>query len=301
MARIRTLKPDFFRSPDTAKADFPVRIFYQALWCWADDFGVGETNINGLLGFAFPDDDEFTAQDVRRFCADCAQHFGVAFYAVSGRHYYAIPSWEKHQKLERRTERRKNPGPDDPNAVPDQRFHGCADSAPEMWRERRAKTVLEGEQGKGNRGRGTGEDEAPLPPEPPPGPYDAQATEIVVDNPPASIEIANRPAKAQPSSAAKTVVRQELGGANYPNATVDRLATQVEKLIREQQPDQLIREALREWDRRPNCSKPEFLPTVLGDVIKASRSADTLTAGESKVMGWAALAPISNGPKAINQ
>ena len=72
MPRIRTLKPEFFRSPDTAKVDFPVRIFYQALWCWADDFGIGETNINGLLGFAFPDEDEFTAQDLRRFCADFA-------------------------------------------------------------------------------------------------------------------------------------------------------------------------------------------------------------------------------------
>jgi hypothetical protein len=156
MARIRTVKPDFFRSPDTAKADFPVRIFYQAMWCWADDFGVGETNINGLLGFAFPDDDGFTAQDVRRFCADVAQHFDVTFYEVSGRHFYAIPSWEKHQKLERRAERRKNPPPDHPDAVPDLRFHPCADSAPDIRRELGAETVLEQGNGKGNAGRGSG-------------------------------------------------------------------------------------------------------------------------------------------------
>lgn len=152
MARIRTVKPDFFRSPDTAKADFPTRIFYQALWCWADDFGVGETNIHGLLGFAFPDDDEFTAKDVRRFCAEVAAHYGVTFYTVRGRHYYAIPSWEKHQKLERRTERRKNPGPDDPEATPDLRFHHGADSAPQESRENGAESALE--QGNGNTGKG---------------------------------------------------------------------------------------------------------------------------------------------------
>lgn len=149
MPRIRTLKPDFFRSPDTAKVDFATRIFYQALWCWADDFGVGETNINGLLGFAFPDDDEFTAQDVRRFCAECAQHFGVTFYTVRGRHFYWIPTWEKHQKLERRSERRKNPPADHPDAVSDLRFHPSEDSAPQLQRETGAES--------GEKGAGTGE------------------------------------------------------------------------------------------------------------------------------------------------
>lgn len=145
MARIRTIKPDFFTSPSTAKVDFPVRVFYTALWCWADDFGVGETNLNGLLGHAFPDSDGFTAQDVRRFCADCAQHFDVTFYTVRGRHYFAIPSWEKHQKLERREERRKHPSPDDPEAMPDLRFKPRADSAPDSGAES-GGIVLEGER-----------------------------------------------------------------------------------------------------------------------------------------------------------
>lgn len=167
MPRIRTIKPEFFTSPSTAAVDFPVRIFYQALWCWADDFGIGETNLNGLLGFAFCDSDEIwdadlrgfravSAPDLRRFCADVAQHFGVTFYTVRGRHYYAIPTWEKHQKLERRTERRKNPTPDDPDATPDQRIYGCADSAPEMPRKNGAdlRETCAGTGEQGNRGTG---------------------------------------------------------------------------------------------------------------------------------------------------
>lgn len=149
MARIRTIKPTFFTSPSTAAVDFPVRIFYQALWCWADDFGIGETNLNGLLGFAFPDSDGFTAQDVRGFCADCARHFDVYFYTVRGRHYYAITTWEEHQKLERRNERRKNPAPDDPDATPDQRIYDGADFAPILRRNGSAETVLEVRKGKG--------------------------------------------------------------------------------------------------------------------------------------------------------
>ncbi len=165
MPRIRTLKPEFFTSPDVAAVEPLCRLFYQALWCWADDFGIGETNINGLLGFAFPDGDQIydetlrgfravSAPDVRRFCADCAQHFQTVFYTVRGRHYYAIKTWEDHQKLERRTERRRHPTPDDPDAVPDQRIYGCADSAPQLPRKNGANPreygAGTGEQG--NRG-----------------------------------------------------------------------------------------------------------------------------------------------------
>jgi len=160
MPRIRTVKPEFFTSPSTAAVDFPVRIFYEALWCWADDFGIGETNINGLLGFAFPDSDGFSAQDVRRFCADCAQHFGVTFYTVLGRHYYAVQTWNQHQKTERREDRRRNPPPDDPNAIPDQRIYGCADFAPQLPRKNGAESC-ETSAGTGEQGnRGTGEQES---------------------------------------------------------------------------------------------------------------------------------------------
>lgn len=156
MPRIRTVKPEFFRSPSTASVDFPVRIFFQAMWCWADDFGIGETNLNGLLGFAFPDEDGFTAQDLRTFCADVAQHFDVNFYTVRGRHYYAIPSWENHQKLEKRATRRKHPTPDDPDAVPDQRIYACAESAPD---DRRRIGAESGEMLIGTGEVGTGERE----------------------------------------------------------------------------------------------------------------------------------------------
>lgn len=89
---------------------------------------------------------------------------------------------------------------------------------------------------------------------------------------PAHIETTSTRTPAQPTSATRTVVRQVLGNAGYPRTTVDRLAVQVGKLAREGHPDKLIREALAEWDRRDNCTKPEFLPTVLADIVKASRA-----------------------------
>ena len=266
MPRIRTLKPEFFRSPDTAKVDFPVRIFYQALWCWADDFGIGETNINGLLGFAFPDEDEFTAQDLRRFCADCAQHFQVTFYTVRGRHYYAIPTWEKHQKLERRTARRKHPLPDDPDAVPDQRFQPSADSARFSRGLSGAESALE--QGKGNRGKGTGEQNPPNPPnEPEPEQHPRRAT---------GAEIARSKFALIPSSGsplAGEIVRAYAAHIRTPlDAKTGReMSTVVDTCLQAGQTPDEIAAGIEAWSASDSWS-PSQIPKFIAKAAAARRN-----------------------------
>ncbi|EUA31270.1 bacteriophage gp78 domain protein [Mycobacterium xenopi 3993] len=42
MPRIRTIKPEFWDSPDTAAADLRTRLLYIAMWNWADDYGIGD-------------------------------------------------------------------------------------------------------------------------------------------------------------------------------------------------------------------------------------------------------------------
>ena len=117
MARIRTIKPEFWDSPDTAKAGPWSRLLFIALWNWADDFGRGTANMKELEGFAFPNDSVFadrSGNTVQFPCivAEVAECFGVMFYEVSGRPYYAIPSWEEHQRNERRSKGSKYPSPE---------------------------------------------------------------------------------------------------------------------------------------------------------------------------------------------
>lgn len=149
MARIRTIKPEFWDSPDTAKAGPWARLLFIALWNWADDYGRGTANMKELEGFAFPNDDKFTDmhgntvqfRDVAAEVSDC---FGVMFYEVSGRPYYAIPSWEEHQRNERRAKQSKYPSPEvrDPVAeIPCNRAEDPNISGPGTGEE-------------GNRGRG---------------------------------------------------------------------------------------------------------------------------------------------------
>lgn len=122
MARIRTIKPEFFTSPDTAKASIEARLFYIAMWCWADDYGVGETNFNALLGFAFPEDDQRERKEIQSLCKEVADSYDVTFYDVDGRHFYEIPSWNEHQRTQRRAERR-NPPSDHAESSPDLRIY----------------------------------------------------------------------------------------------------------------------------------------------------------------------------------
>lgn len=113
MPRIRTIKPEFYGSPDTRKASAVGRLAYIGMWGWADDHGRGMANLKGLEGFIFPDDDleELSFGVHRNFLSilkevrDC---YGIVLYEVAGRYYYEIPNWNLHQRTER-TAKSKHP------------------------------------------------------------------------------------------------------------------------------------------------------------------------------------------------
>lgn len=129
MARIRTIKPEFWDSPDTAKASPPARLLYIAMWNWADDWGRGTANLKEIEGFAFPNDDlnalavlmdaagssagsEGSSEIFRRLVKEVFECFGVVYYEVRGRRYYLIPKFHDHQRTERNA-KPKFPGPED--------------------------------------------------------------------------------------------------------------------------------------------------------------------------------------------
>ena len=123
MARIRTIKPEFFTSPDTAHVSHAARLLYIAMWSWADDHGRGELNAMQLRAFAFPEDDpwldwalDHPAEEApseivgnsdgerRKFMgllAEVVGGFGIVVFEHRGRKFYEIPTWSKHQRTER--------------------------------------------------------------------------------------------------------------------------------------------------------------------------------------------------------
>ncbi|MGP5484397.1 hypothetical protein ACTXMZ_15585 [Brachybacterium alimentarium] len=177
MARIRTIKPEFWDSPSVAAASPWARLLFIAMWNWADDYGRGTANLKELEGFAFPNDDAFTdgsgnTVQFRALIAEVAECFGVVLYEVEGRRYYAIPTWEEHQRNERRAKQSKHPDPpENPQVTGDSRnMHGISATG-----ERKAEDPPNGSgPGTGEQGnRGTGEqgtsaDADTAPPEPQP-------------------------------------------------------------------------------------------------------------------------------------
>lgn len=120
MAVIRTIKPEFFTSPDTAKASPEARLLFLALVCLANNDGIGETNLHIILGTAFPETDEVSKERLIELLREVHVAWGVPFYTVSegssadpsgvstgvsARFYYQILSFSAHQRVQKRATR----------------------------------------------------------------------------------------------------------------------------------------------------------------------------------------------------
>lgn len=178
MPRIRTIKPEFWSSPDTASASAVARLTYIGMWNWADDYGRGTLNLKELEGFIFPNDDvpdlagagtsdgsEGTSYTFRRVVKEVISTFGLEVYEVDRRLYYAIPSWDEHQRTERKA-KAKNPGPEEGKDVTDQWIYGQRRKSKEVPTLSEGSTV----KGKGSSDIGTGEQGKGNPQSPPPQP-----------------------------------------------------------------------------------------------------------------------------------
>ena len=116
MARIRTVKPEFWDSPGTARASLRARLFFIALWNWADDYGKGTASAKALIGFAFPNDDDITESDYPSLASELHSAYEVVFYEVDGRPYFFIPKFTKHQRTEKKAASRIPDPPADVSA-----------------------------------------------------------------------------------------------------------------------------------------------------------------------------------------
>lgn len=98
MARIRTIKPEFFTSSDIVSLTPLARLFYVSLWCEADREGRLSWNPKTLKIRYFPVDE----------CSifDLAQELIglnlILIYEVDGKEYAEIPSFKQHQVINNR-------------------------------------------------------------------------------------------------------------------------------------------------------------------------------------------------------
>lgn len=257
MPRIRTIKPDFWDSSDTAGADLRTRLLFIAMWNWADDYGIGDATPVRVIGFAFPNDD-IAAADYPRLLSDVSRAFGVVFFEHKGRPFYVIPSWPEHQRTEKRAKPREGLVDAADQAVRDAKDAGeggDSDTPSEGVGESAESLGRSGAgSGKGNGGKGTGEECVPLPDEPPDDDYV-----------PSEIETGTRPTTSEPSSTELTFVRTAVG-RQLPKKVERGIVIEIRKLRRYDR--LIIEEALAEWAGRDGA--PGLLPYLVADILKRS-------------------------------
>lgn len=98
MPRIRTVKPDFFRSLTIAELPVEARLTFIALWTYVDDEGRGVDDPRLIKAYAWPLDDR-TASDVDADLAAIEALGLVERYEVEGRRYLHVRTFHEHQKV----------------------------------------------------------------------------------------------------------------------------------------------------------------------------------------------------------
>ncbi len=102
MARIRSIKPEFFSSEQIVECSPIARLLFIGMWCFCDDGGVHPASTKTLKMRVFPGDDISTAQIeacigelIENGLLESFEHEDLVFLRVTG--------WSKHQKIDRPT------------------------------------------------------------------------------------------------------------------------------------------------------------------------------------------------------
>lgn len=259
MPRIRTIKPDFWDSPDVARASLRARLLYIAMWNWADDWGVGDAHPGRLITFAFPNDD-VPAAEVPRLLSEVSSVFSVKFFNHDGRPYYYLPTWEKHQRTEKRAKQHVPIPQDDDLTLFSQVGYLIATS----------DGISEESRGSSGVGRGKGEE-------------GKGKREVGSSAPTVRGAVAPRDPDRQDSGA---IIGEWIDTLPQrpPGRVIGQVAKEIKTMLDEGIDPDLIRRGVTEWQRKG--LHPSTLASVVHEISTPHSRGETTT---DRVRGWAEL------------
>ena len=101
MARIRYIKPDFFKDEDIAELPYETRLFYIGLWGLADKQGRLKDRPKWLKAEIFPYDNNINTEAMLEHLAKIKNNSNRPFilrYEIDNEKYIQILSWHIHQR-----------------------------------------------------------------------------------------------------------------------------------------------------------------------------------------------------------
>ena len=101
--RIRSIKPEFWRSDDIDALSIPDRLLFIGLWSYVDDNGVGLYSLKDIVGDLFAGDmlrdSNETLIRVKEGLKALFERGLIEIYSQDGDTYLAITNWGKHQRV----------------------------------------------------------------------------------------------------------------------------------------------------------------------------------------------------------
>lgn len=101
MARIRSVKPEFWTSEQVMELSRDARLLFVGMWNFCDDAGIHPASPKRLKAEVFPADD-LTSSDIRRLVDELVSIGLVEEYEVDGEAFWIVTGWH-HQKIEKPT------------------------------------------------------------------------------------------------------------------------------------------------------------------------------------------------------
>ena len=103
--RIRSIKPEFWSSPDIAALSDSDRLLFIGLWSYVDDHGRGRDDIALIVAALYPHDMVANPLDtvakVRDGLARLSEADLILRYTVASRTYFLVTGWSKHQRVDK--------------------------------------------------------------------------------------------------------------------------------------------------------------------------------------------------------
>ena len=116
MARIRTVKPEFWSSEQVMECSPIARLLFIGLWNFCDDAGNHVASAKTVKAEIFPGDD-ISSTDVQGMLDELSSNSLIAFYTKGDKEYLHVTGWRKHQKIEKPTYKHPAFSEDDRRAV----------------------------------------------------------------------------------------------------------------------------------------------------------------------------------------
>lgn len=148
MARIRTLKPEIWQDEALGTVSVEAQCLFVGLITQADDHGRLEGGAARMRALIWPYKPEIPVEHVEEWLNELQSSALVQRYTIAGRQYVALPGWHLNQKVDRPSDSKIPPPPDDADVV--------------LANPREGSRIIALDQGPGIKDQGSGPDEDSL-------------------------------------------------------------------------------------------------------------------------------------------